>query len=283
MGRSRYKWTEAKIRKWVKQGRGQGAGAHYLPWLRVSDVPSKGFSHRIWGELTHRVHHLLSYLEYLVYLWCLLLGGLCDIREAYPLNRPDTRRIAKKLGIAHPRYPGTRIDIVMTTDFLLTRPGVPVIYIALAVKPAALLADCRVVEKLAIEREYWLERGVTFYVVTEKELPQVVLNNFERIRFALNFSLHPNFSVAQARNMQCALLRYLVLRPDVTYESFCTEFDARLHLQTGDTHYLLTNLMGHGVLTFDMNCAWDVRQLIGELRICQDGLDKLFRDEGYLE
>jgi hypothetical protein len=283
VGRSRYKWTEAKIRKWVKQGRGQGAGAYYLSWLRVSDVPSKGFSHRIWGELTHRVHHLLSYLEYQVYLWCLLMGRLCDIREAYPLNREDTRRIAKQLGIAHPRYPGTRIDIVMTTDLLLTRPGDPAVYIALAVKPAALLADSRVMEKLAIERVYWLERGVTFFVVTEKELPQVILENFERIRFAMNLSLHPDFSVAQARDLQRELLRYLPLRRDVTYESFCTEFDGRLHLQTGDTHYLLTNLMGHGVLTVDMNRAWDVRHLIGDIQIFQDGLDKLSRDEGGLE
>jgi hypothetical protein len=267
----------------VKQGRGQGAGAYYLSWLRVSDVPSKGFSHRIWGELTHRVHHLLSYLEYQVYLWCLLMGRLCDIREAYPLNREDTRRIAKQLGIAHPRYPGTRIDIVMTTDLLLTRPGDPAVYIALAVKPAALLADSRVMEKLAIERVYWLERGVTFFVVTEKELPQVILENFERIRFAMNLSLHPDFSVAQARDLQRELLRYLPLRRDVTYESFCTEFDGRLHLQTGDTHYLLTNLMGHGVLTVDMNRAWDVRHLIGDIQIFQDGLDKLSRDEGGLE
>ncbi len=279
MGRSRYKWTETKIRKWVKQGRGQGSGAHYLPWLRVSDVPSKGFSHRIWGELTHRVHHLLSYLEYQVYLWCLLMGRLCDIREAYPLNREDTRRIAKQLGIAHPRYPGTRIDIVMTTDLLLTRPGDPAVYIALAVKPAALLADSRVMEKLAIERVYWLERGVTFFVVTEKELPQVILENFERIRFAMNLSLHPDFSVAQARDLQRQLLRYLPLRRDVTYERFCTEFDGRLHLQTGDTHYLLTNLMGYGVLTVDMNRAWDVRHLMGDIQICQDGLDKLSHDE----
>ena len=283
MGRSRYKWTESKIWKFVKEGRGQGAGADYLPWLRVSDVPSKGFSHRIWGELTHRVHHLLSYLEYLVYLWCLLQGGLCDIREAYPLNREDTRRIAKKLGLAHPRYPGTRIDIVMTTDLLLTRPGDPVVYIALAVKPAAQLDDPRVMEKLAIERAYWLERGVTFFVVTEKELPQVVLHNFERIRFALNLTMHPNFTVAQAREIQSELLRFFPHRRDVTYEDFCTESDGRLHLETGDTHYLMTNLMGHGVLAFDMRRAWDVQYRMGELRICQGALDKLSQDERYVE
>jgi len=283
MGRSRYKWTESKIRKFVKEGRGQGAGADYQGWLRVSDVPSKGFSHRIWGELNHRILHLLSYLEYQVYLWCLLQGGLCDIREAYPLNREDTRRIAKQLGIAHPRYPGTRIDIVMTTDLLLTRPSHPAVYIALAVKPAAQLGDPRVMEKLAIERAYWLERGVTFFVVTEKELPLVVLHNFERIRFALNLTMHPNFTVARARELQSELLGFLSSWRDATYEDFCTEFDSRLHLETGDTHYLMTNLMGHGVLTFDMRRTWDVQYRIRELRICQGALDKLSQDERTVE
>lgn len=283
MARSRYKWTEAKIRKWVKQGRGQGAGADYLPWLCVSDVPSRGFSHRVWGELTHRIHHLLSYLEYQVYLWCLLQGEICDIREGYPLNREDTRRIANRLGISHPRYPTTRIDVVMTTDLLLTRPGFPAAYIALAVKPSDQLSDPRVVEKLAIERAYWLERGVTFYVVTEKELPQVVLHNFERNRFALNLTMHPSFSVEQARAIQRQLLRFLLLRLDATYEHFCTEFDSLLHLATGDTHYLLTNLMGHGVLTFNMNRAWDVSLPMREVRVSQEALNKLIRDEGYLE
>lgn len=281
MGRSRYKWTEAKIWKWVNEGRGQGAGADYLPWLRVSDVPSKGFSHRIWGELTHRVHHLLSHLEYLVYLWCLMQGGLCDIREAYPLNRQDTRRIAKILGLAHPRYPGTRIDVVMTTDLLLTRPGDPATYIALAVKPSSQLADPRVIEKLAIERAYWLEHGVTFYVVTEKNLPEVVLHNFERIRFAMNLAMNPSFTVARARKLQHDLLGHLTLRQSCTYEGFCTEFDGKLGLETGDSHYLLTNMMAHGVLTFDMERAWDVQNSMSGFRICRDALDKLAQEERF--
>lgn len=279
MGRSRYKWTEAKIWQWVREGRGQGAGANYKPWLRVSDVPSKGFSHRIWGELTHRVHHLLSHLEYQVYLWCLMQGGQCDIREAYPLNREDTRRIAKILGLAHPRYPGTRIDVVMTTDLLLTRPGEPATYIALAVKPSSQLSDPRVIEKLAIERAYWLERAVTFYVVTEKDLPEVVMHNFERIRFAMNLAMNPSFTVTQARKLQHDLLGHISLRQWSTYEEFCTEFDAKMGLETGDCHYLLTNLMGHGVLNFDMEHPWDVRHPMSQFWICWNALDKLSQDE----
>lgn len=278
MGRSRYQWSERKIQRWVKQGRGQGAGRDYLPWLRVSDVPSSGFSHRLWGELTGRVHHLLSYLEYQVYLWCLLFKGLTDIREAYPLNREDTRRIAKALGCAHPRYPGTHIDTVMTTDLLLTRIVGTVRYIALSVKPSCELANPRVIEKLSIERTYWLERGVLFYVMTEREIPKVLLRNFERIRFALNLNRHPDFSVAEARRLQHTLLGFFPQRQTETYESFCTEFDARLELATGDTHYLLTNLMGNGVLTFDMHREWDVELQIGQFGVCPAALGKLAHD-----
>ncbi|WP_051092309.1 TnsA endonuclease N-terminal domain-containing protein [Aromatoleum toluclasticum] len=279
MGRSRYQWSERKIQRWVKQGRGQGAGSHYLPWLRVSDVPSRGFSHRVWGEITGRIHHLLSYLEYQVYLWCLLFDGIIDIREAYPLNREDTRRIAKALGCVHPRYPQTSINTVMTTDLLLTRIVAGIVeYVALSVKPSSELANHRVVEKLLIERNYWLERGVHFYVMTERELPKVVLRNFDRIRFALNLSLHPDFSPEQARSLQRVLLDLFPQRKTVTYAEFCTEFDARLGLTSGDTHYLLTNLMGNGVVTFDMQREWDVGYQIRELHVCPNALDKLAQD-----
>lgn len=39
--------TEAKIKKWIKEGRGSGRGADYSPWLRVRDIASKGRSQRV--------------------------------------------------------------------------------------------------------------------------------------------------------------------------------------------------------------------------------------------
>lgn len=35
-------WTEAKISRYLKEGRGQGELALYKPWLTVQDVPSMG-------------------------------------------------------------------------------------------------------------------------------------------------------------------------------------------------------------------------------------------------
>ncbi|WP_245233256.1 hypothetical protein [Paenibacillus maysiensis] len=42
-------WTEDKIAKYLKEGKGQGEGKHYKPWLSIQDVPSSGRSHRSRG------------------------------------------------------------------------------------------------------------------------------------------------------------------------------------------------------------------------------------------
>ena len=36
-----------KIQKWIKEGRGQGFGNSYKPWLTIRDVSSEGRSHRV--------------------------------------------------------------------------------------------------------------------------------------------------------------------------------------------------------------------------------------------
>ena len=35
---------ELKIQKWIKEGRGQGFGNSYKPWLTIRDVSSEGRS-----------------------------------------------------------------------------------------------------------------------------------------------------------------------------------------------------------------------------------------------
>lgn len=47
----------------IKEGRGQGRGKDYLPWLRIQDIPSEGRATRSVGWTTGRRHELLSDLE----------------------------------------------------------------------------------------------------------------------------------------------------------------------------------------------------------------------------
>ncbi len=42
--RSKYSlnWDENKIKKYISEGRGQGVGKDYKPWITVHDFPSEG-------------------------------------------------------------------------------------------------------------------------------------------------------------------------------------------------------------------------------------------------
>jgi hypothetical protein len=45
----------------LKEGRGQGRGAEYKPYLRVQDVPSQGLATRVGGWKTGREHHFMTH------------------------------------------------------------------------------------------------------------------------------------------------------------------------------------------------------------------------------
>jgi len=139
MAKRERKSTQKVIDKRLKQGRGQGRGADYQPYLRVQDVPSQGLATRIRGWKTGREHHFLSPLEchyFFLLEWSPLI---VDIREQFPLDLDETRAIAADLGIRHPTNPRTREPIVMTTDFVNTiRRAIGVIEHARTLKYASL-------------------------------------------------------------------------------------------------------------------------------------------------
>jgi hypothetical protein len=173
MAKRRYSIDSAKIARYIKEGRGQGTGANYKPWLTIHDVPSDGRAHRAFGWTTKRIHHLLSDIEYRHFLLLDWADKVTDIREEFPLDFEQTQAIAADAGIAHPRDPHTKELEVMTTDFLfvLESNGIRRL-LAWAIKPATKLNDARVIEKLEIERRYWEKKGeVEWHISTELELP----------------------------------------------------------------------------------------------------------------
>ena len=42
MGKRNTTWDSKKIEQWIKEGRGQGEGKEYKPWLTIQDFPSMG-------------------------------------------------------------------------------------------------------------------------------------------------------------------------------------------------------------------------------------------------
>ncbi|MCP1187729.1 TnsA endonuclease N-terminal domain-containing protein [Priestia flexa] len=124
--RKRENSTESKIERWIKEGRGQGEGTNYQPWLEIQDVASEGYATRNKGWKTQRKHYFLSELE-LQYFYTLEWSPyVVDVREQYPLlqfSSPYLERtieIAERLGINHPKENGSTGPLkVITTDFYL--------------------------------------------------------------------------------------------------------------------------------------------------------------------
>lgn len=177
--------SAADVEKLWKEGRGQGDGKTYKPWLTIQDVPSQGQVNRVLGWKTKRIHHLLSQneLRYFYLLeWSL---EVADIREQFPLwPHSDTEKIADDLSFKHPESPGGGI-VIMTTDFLITLETGE--QLARTVKMMSDLKKPRVIEKLEIEREYWQDRRVNWGIIIADDLPLDFCHNIEWIHSHLDY------------------------------------------------------------------------------------------------
>ena len=46
MARRNADWNEDKLSRWIKEGRGQGEGRDYKPWITVTDMTGVGNRYR---------------------------------------------------------------------------------------------------------------------------------------------------------------------------------------------------------------------------------------------
>lgn len=179
--------SEADIDRHSKSGFGQGEGSSYKPWVRVQDVPSIGRSRKTPGFKTGRLHHTLSDLEYHYFLLLEFSDEVVDIREQYPLfATPRARDIAAEMGIRYPKYLGTQLPLVITSDFALTvqAPGGKTRLAIRTCKYESELTDPqkgpRVIEKLELERAIWAEYGVTDWkIVTDRLMGPLLKDNLD--------------------------------------------------------------------------------------------------------
>lgn len=187
--RTTKRFTPRVLQRFYRQGRGHGTFADYIPWHRVSrgDPASRGRSHlQMWRT---RQRELLSDHEWVILFFVLMLRNLFDVREQFPLAQeeavhelgayradtgnhrfPGTLAIARNLGVKHPitREGKESESWVMSTDFLLalTDETGAIELLAIAVKTEEESRHKRKMQLLAIEREYWRVRGVTWLLIT---------------------------------------------------------------------------------------------------------------------
>ena len=185
MAKHRAAWNCRRYHRLILEGRGQGTGKDYRPWITIHDLASSGVVSRVLGRTTGRIHHLLSRNETAFFYILDASDKVLDIREQFPLLPvTETVQLAEILGIRHPRDPVSRFPYVMTTDFVVTtRQG----DVARSVKLSSELEKPRVQEKLEIERLYWERHGVEWRIVTEKEIDRQRARNLEWIYRSWNY------------------------------------------------------------------------------------------------
>ncbi|AHF05824.1 heteromeric transposase endonuclease subunit TnsA [Desulfitobacterium metallireducens] len=186
--------TERKKQIRINEGRGQGEGSDYIPWLKIQDVPSLGTVSRVKGWKTGRTHHLMSRNNELMYFYLLEWSPIVtDIREQYPLLPIErTLEIAESFNIEHPKDPHSKENIVMTTDFMITvdRGNGRELW-ARTIKPVEDLGK-RVLEKFRIEHKFYEEQGIDWGIVTNQVIPRTLALNIEKIHDAYWIDNHGN-------------------------------------------------------------------------------------------
>lgn len=261
---SRFAVTEERIVGWHKEGRGTGEGSSYKPWIKVTDISSSGRSHRFFGATARRQHHLLSDLEHAFCLEADWHQDVLDIREQFPLPREETRALAADMQTRHPR--DGKVDIVMTTDLLLNVRGPGddrERLVALCVKPSEKLSDRRVLEKLEIERRYWVTRGATFRVVTELQRSRRRVMTLRRLAAARRLDIldegEPHWLGI------CAMVfGALPHARAASLTAFCTELDGHNGWADGSALFAVGHLAAMRIVCIDID-RFDVQGPVSQL------------------
>ncbi|MBS4207190.1 TnsA endonuclease N-terminal domain-containing protein [Bacillus sp. FJAT-50079] len=252
--RKRENSTETKIERWIKEGRGQGEGTNYQPWLEIQDVASNGYATRNLGWKTQRKHYFLSDLE-LHYFYTLEWSPhVLDIREQYPLLPLErTIEIAESFGINHPKENGSTGPLkVITTDFYLivkTQSGLKTV--VRSIKPSNKLT-IRELEKFDIERTFFKEIGITDWgIVTDTDIPKTFIKNISWFYDAKTLDNRPNLDTALVRKLEPRLYK-AIKTEELGLSQLALKYDEIFGLEYGSCLFMVKHLLANKIWQMDI-------------------------------
>lgn len=180
-----YEQGDAKRQERIDEGRGTGTGADYLSWIAFRDFRSKGDESRKSEGRHGREILTLSQIEARTFFMLDVNPDVIEIYDQYPLDREETRSIARDLGIEHPKCPRSGADLDMTSDFLAeVRTDTGIVQFPFQCKSSTDVSNFRIAEKMEIERRYWQAHDKKLRVVTESPacIPDAFFKNARRLQ-----------------------------------------------------------------------------------------------------
>lgn len=249
-------WTEAKLKRFLAEGRGQGKKELYRPWLTVSDIPSRGRSTRIFSRIANRVVHLLtdSQLRYFYLLEWNHDENLIDLNEQYPLL--DMESIIDQLDeplLKRLKDRNTNLPHVMLTTFLVTainEQGKEYQF-ARTIKDAGELEKKATIERLELQRLYWKSRKVDFGIVTPNEIPIQRSKNIEWVFPALNIE---DYGLTEPEMIRYAeQLLDSISSTDNPLNSILDSFDRQMKVEVGTGLLVFRHLIASRKIQINMD------------------------------
>lgn len=267
------------IEKMLKEGRGQGIGPEYKPWIKIQDVPSLGRATRLKGIKTERQHEFLSDMERNYFYILEYSDEVVDIREQFPLlPLEETLSIADELGFEHPKNPETGEYIVMTTDFFITKANNnEVIQVARTIKAKDELMNKRVLEKFEIERVYWQRKNISWAIVTENEINKDIANN---ISFAHGYKditeldCFKNIEHLELTDLICEFVKRII-DSDMSMRAICSSFDKDMALEKGSGLSIFKHLIINKVIEIDITKKINVNEVIPVISVSEKAISNL--------
>jgi len=265
--------NKKRIERFITEGRGQGTGNEYKPWILIQDVPSAGRSTRLKGIKTNRQHEFLSDMERDYFYILEYSDEVIDIREQFPLlPLEDTIIIAKELGIEHPVDPQTKEPIVMTTDFLLTKNNNGnKENVARTVKRLDDLMNKRTLEKFEIEKRYWQKRDVDWGIVTENEINKTLAQNISFIHSYYNIENIDSLIGLKENQIEDLILEYTkrLLDNKSSVREISYLFDDDMFLKRGTGISIFKYLLIRKIIQIDLFEPIDINKII-DIRLEND-------------
>jgi len=274
LSKRRLSWSEDKIKRYIKEGRGQGTGKTYKTWIKVQDFPSLGRCARIAGWKTERVHEFLSDNETRFFYLLEWSDAVTDIREQFPLiHFNETVAIAEEMGVKHPIDMESGVPYIMTTDFMITMNiGGKEKQIVRTLKMAADLDKKRVIEKLEIERRYWEKYNIDWGIVTEREVSKELAKNIEWIHSSYNLEATNDLSIDELKHIS-NIFKSRLIGNKLAIRVFTDLFDKEMKMELGTSLNILKHLIARKEVHVDIKNKIDLSMPV----------DLMIKDKNYSE
>lgn len=269
MAKHNLQWDENKLKRFLREGRGQGEGQNYKPWVTVQDFPSKGRCSRVLGWKTNRIHHLFTDSETRYFYLLEWEDAVVDIREHYPLL--DLEEVVKEkddLNFKLFQDKNSGLPYIIYTSFLITIKDTDgqKRYIARSLKADYELQRKRSIERLEIERRYWLNKHIDWGVVTQKDIPTVKAKNIEWVHSSLHFTDERGLEKEEMIYL-CDVLLEKMTESSQTIRKITADFDKEYKLQTGTGLFIFKHLIATKRIKLDMNKEIKLNERLGNLVI----------------